>query len=203
MKVDLRAEFDIVGDTCKASTGQDFDYWIKYLEDRPELAAKRREAINELYNEMGRGKDVWWSTTAYVAYQAKHNIVKKDGLAEGYTICATKTISADVETLFRAWQHNSETWYGTFSHTPAEWGYFDESGNQNEWTRIRENKDLRFNWQTNGVPHQTQVDITFAENKKGKTLITITHARIQTREETDGLRNAWNEALDKLKSISE
>lgn len=153
---------------------------------------------------MGRGKDVWWATTAFVKYQEKNAIVKKDGLAEGYTICCTKTIAADIPTCFNAWSDDQTSqWYGNFKAKTADWGTLDESGNQNEFIRIRENKDLRLTWQTANIPHQTQADVTFTDKGKGKTLITLTHTRIQNREEADGLRHAWNESFDKLKSVLE
>jgi hypothetical protein len=47
-----------------------------------------------------------------------------------------------------------------------------------------------------------QVDVMFQDNK-GKCLMNVMTSRIQTRDEADGLRNAWSEALTRLKSLSE
>ena len=47
-----------------------------------------------------------------------------------------------------------------------------------------------------------QVDVQFQDNK-GKCLMNVMTSRIQTLAESDGLRNAWAEALDRLKEICE
>lgn len=200
MKVELTADQPLTNDSCLAATGKTLDDWIAYLESKPDLAAKRRDAIHDLYDQTNRGPDVWWPTTIFVEYERKHGKTKKDGLLEGYTICSTKTIAAPVEAIYAAWKDPGtvKEWYGEFKSDGT-----DESGNQADLVRDRENKDLRYTWQTAGVPHQTQADVTFQDKGKGKTLVTITHAKIQTREEADGLRNAWGHALDKLKSILE
>lgn len=203
MKVELKPEFPLTNEACKEATGKTLDEWIKYLEDNPDLAAKRREAIRNMYDQMSR-TDIWWPTTIFVEYERKHGKTKKDGLLDGYTICATKTIAASVPDLYNAWTSDkSEQWYGTFNSEETEKGHEDESGNFANATRMRENKDLRYLWHTAGCPHQTQADVVFDDKGKGKTLITITHSKIQTREEADGLRAAWGEALNRLKTLSE
>ncbi|MBL8230120.1 MAG: SRPBCC domain-containing protein, partial [Bryobacterales bacterium] len=46
------------------------------------------------------------------------------------------------------------------------------------------------------------VDVVF-QAKGTKTGVIVTHDRIQTRAEADGLRRAWGEALDRLKQMLE
>jgi hypothetical protein len=46
------------------------------------------------------------------------------------------------------------------------------------------------------------VDVMFQDNK-GKCLMNVMTSRIQTRGESDGLRNAWGEALSRLKALAE
>jgi hypothetical protein len=48
----------------------------------------------------------------------------------------------------------------------------------------------------------TPVEIKF-QPSGAKTTVMVTHDRLQTREEADGLRRAWGAALDKLKTLSE
>jgi hypothetical protein len=47
-----------------------------------------------------------------------------------------------------------------------------------------------------------QVDVQF-QDAKGKCLMNVMTSRIQTRAESDGLRNAWTDALNRLKAICE
>lgn len=201
MNVILKSEFPLTDEACIASTGKPIQEWIAYLESNPDLAAKRRDAIQDLYNLQGRGKDVWWPTTLFVEYERKHGIVKKDGLLEGYNICATKTIAAPIEKVFAAFKGDqTKDWYGTVSSAAP---FHDESGNVAELIRDRENKDLRYRWQTAGIDNETTLDILFSDKGNGKTGIIANHARMQTREEADGLRDAWLSAFDRLKSLVE
>lgn len=204
MKVELVSDHPVTEEGCLESTGKPLSEWIAFLEAHPDLAAKRRDATQDLYNQMGRGKDIWWPTTVFVEYQRKHNIVKKDGLFEGYNICATKTIGAPVEEVFKAWTTSDITkWLGEDVVLEPDMSISDSNGNVGKATRVRENKDLRYVWQTAGVPNETALDVTFPDNGKGKVTVMANHARIQTREEADGLRRAWGEAFDRLKALVE
>lgn len=199
MNIQLTSDFPVTDEGCKASTGKTLSEWFAAIEAfGPEKG--RRDVINWIYNETGRGKDVWWPTTLWVAYEESKGIVKKDGLAEGYNICNTKTIAASVDSIYAAFtEAGKNAWLGC--STAAEGApYSDGGGNTGTWLRLRPGKDVRIAWQTKGVPHGTQVDASFTDNGKGKTLINVMHSRIQTREEADGLRNAWGEALNRLKA---
>ncbi len=46
------------------------------------------------------------------------------------------------------------------------------------------------------------VDVQFQDNK-GKCLMNVMTSRTQTRAEADGLRNAWTDALNRLKEMCE
>jgi uncharacterized protein YndB with AHSA1/START domain len=196
MEVNLKSDFEISEEQCKASTGKLLSEWINLVE--PKAAAGRRETISWLYDETGRGKDTWWPTTIWVEFERSRGIVnKKDGRAEGYNICVTKTVKASADAVYKAWTESSEEWLDC-NHAAENSDYQDRGGNTGTWLRLRPAKDVRIQWKTKGVDTPTTVDATFVE-KDGKTGITVQHARIQTREEADGLRNAWTEALNKLK----
>ena len=61
---------------------------------------------------------------------------------------------------------------------------------------------MRFTWEHLGSTAPMTVDVMFQDNK-GKTLMNVMTSRIQTREEADGLRDAWAGALSKLKALAE
>jgi len=118
---------------------------------------------------------------------------------EGYSICVTKSIAAPVEEVFSTFRGSDLSWLGKGTVPVEADGFKDAAGNSAVAIRVRPGKDLRYKWQTAGVPDTTDVDIAFVE-KAGKTGITLTHNRIQTREESDGLRKAWSEAFTALKT---
>jgi len=200
VKVNLRSDNAVNDEACKAATGKTLSEWVAQVEAE-EAAGGRREVIQRLYDAMGRGKDTWWATTVWVEYERKHGIVnKKDGLGEGYNICSTKTIAASPEVVYQAWTEAGKNgWLGCNSASEAG-EYSDDGGNTGKWVRLRPGKDVRMVWQTAGVGTATNIDAMFADKGGGKTGITINHNRIQTREEADGLRAAWSEAMDRLKA---
>lgn len=202
MKVILASDFPTTDASCLAETGKSYAEWFAELDGKGSSLG-RREAIQWLYDQTGRGKDTWWATTIWVEYERSKNVVnKKDGLAEGYNICVTKSVKAGAQTVYEAWtEAGKNNWLG--SSPAAEAGeYEDDGGNTGSWLRLRPGKDVRIAWKTAGVETPSLLDAAFVE-KDGKTGITLNHARIQTREEADGLRLAWGEALTRLKSSLE
>lgn len=200
MIVELKSEFPVTDASCAEATGRTFGEWAEAL-DAEGYAGKRREAIRWLYDLTGRGADVWWATTIWVEYERRRGVVnKKDGLAEGYNICVTKSVAASPEAVFAAFTREAELgWLGA-SGASEDGIYADDGGNEGVWLRLRPGKDVRLSWRTAGVETQTQVDAAFADSGKGKTGVTLNHARIQTREEADGLRRAWGQAFERLKA---
>ncbi len=180
MNIELTSDFPVNDDACKAATGKTLTEWAELIAANDEIASKRRPAISWICDQVGRGvKDVWWATTIWVEYERATNRTQKDGLFEGYSICSTKTINAPISKVMAA----------LLPHFPNV-------------TRVREGKDIRAVWQTPGVAHETPIDVAFTD-VKGKTGVNIMQSRMQTREETDGMRAAWAAVLDQVKKDCE
>jgi uncharacterized protein YndB with AHSA1/START domain len=203
MKVKLKAEHPL--SEIKSATGKSWDEWFGLLDKRGGIAAGRRAIGEFLYRECKL--DPWWCATLNVEYEAARGAVEKDGRPKGYMICVTKTISAPVDKAYAAWA-TSEGLNQWFSEkTKAEVSDGGRYSNADEDTglfkRVRKNKDLRFTWENPGHTSVTLVDVVFQDKGKGKTGVMITHDRIQKREEADGLREGWGQALDRLKTLLE
>ena len=131
---------------------------------------------------------------------------KKDGLFEGYFVCATKTIGAPPNDVFAAWSSGPELskWFGVVTKAEVKDGgaFENKDGDRGKFLRVRENKDIRMTFENKGLAAPTQVDVQFQDKGKGKTGLLVNHTRIQTRAEADGLRAAWAEALDHLKAVA-
>ncbi len=208
MLVEFKPDFKVTDAECRKATGKPLKEWFKELEEHPEFNRKRREAIQWMYDSSGRGSDVWWPTTIWVEYEKSLGIVnKKDGLAEGFNICCTKTMTASVTDVYNAWTSAKglATWFGSdVKAKVADKGpWSDGDGNSGEFLRVRENKDLRFTWNNSDAAAPTLVDVTFQDKGKGKTGLMLNHQRIQNRAEADGLRYAWSAALEQLKATVE
>lgn len=198
MNIVLKSDFAVNDEACREVTGRTLAQWFEAIEARgPGIG--RRDTISWIYDETGRGKDVWWPTTIWVEYEAARGIVnKKDGLAEGYNICVTKSVKASSQAVYEAFTEAGKNEFLGCNTAHEGAVYTDQGGNQGTWARLRPGKDIRLTWRTNGVNTPSTVDITFNE-KDGKTAIAVMHNRIQTREEADGLRVAWSDALSRLK----
>ncbi len=209
MKVEYESDFPITEAACKQATGKGLKDWFAELDARPDLNQKRREAVSWIVESIGAtSADVWWATTIWVEYERARKVVnKKDGLAEGYNICSTKTIAAPVAEVYAAWTDAGalKKWFGSKVKVDVTDGgkWEDGDGNSGAYLRVRANKDLRFTFHCADAEAPTLVDVTIADKGKGKTGLTLMHQRIQNRKEADGLRTAWSHAFDGLKQYLE
>jgi uncharacterized protein YndB with AHSA1/START domain len=204
MKCTLKPDHPVTNEAAKAATGKTLDQWFAELDKQDGLKQGRR--ANNSY-VAAQQVDFWWCTTIAVEYERRHNVRKKDGLFEGYFVCATKTIGAPPAEVFKAWSSASELskWLGAGSKADVKDGgsYENKDGDKGNFLRVRTNKDIRMTWENAGSAAPTQVDVQFQDKGKGKTGLLVNHTRIQTRAEADGLRAAWATALEQLKAVCE
>ncbi len=202
LKVTNKPDFPVTDAECKKATGKTLKQWFKELDGIDGLKLGLRACTQHIYSQHA---DAWWPTTIFVEYEAHHNVTKKDGLAEGYSICVTKTISAPVAEVYKTW--TSPKFAQIFGDGGTQSVKVDgtiacKAGCKGTFSRIRPDKDLRFTWVHSGCRAPMQVDVQF-QDRKGKCLMIVMTSRIQTRAEADGLRNAWSEALNRLKALCE
>jgi uncharacterized protein YndB with AHSA1/START domain len=203
MKIENTPDFPVTDEACKQATGKTLKDWFKELDRIDALAKGRRETIVYIY---GIKADPWWPTTIFVEYEKHKGIMKKDGRPEGYSICATKTIKASVDKVYKTWT-DPDAFAEMYGDSPKqeirEGGTLScKAGTKATFARVRPNKDLRLTWEHKGITAPVQIDIQF-QDAKGKTLMNVMPSRVQTRAEADSLRRAWGAALDKLKLMCE
>lgn len=199
MQVDYRPDFPVTDAACRAHTGRSLADWFAAIEAAG-LGGKRRDAIQMVYDETGRGNNVWWPTTVWVEYERARGVLKKDGRPEGYNICCTKGFKQSPTELFphfateAAWASWVPGWKGEV----VEGASFTCGTASGTVGRVRPGKDIRLAWNSPGFgPSEIEVQFNVVG---GKTTVNIFHKRLATRDEADGLRRAWGEALDRLKA---
>ena len=204
MKSKFKSDHPVTNEAAKAATGKTLDKWFAELDKADGLKLGRREINNRLYAQK---LDPWWCATIAVEYEKHHDLRKKDGLFEGYFICSTKTITAPLAEVYKAWSNGAELskWFGVGTKADVKDGgkFENKDGDKGTYLRVRDKKDLRMTFETSGSSAPTQVDVQFQDKGKGKTGLLVNHSRIQTREEADGLRAAWAQALEQLKAFAE
>ncbi len=204
MKYNFKPDHPVTNEAAKAATGKTLDQWFAEIDKQEGLKQGRRAISNNL---MAQKIDPWWCTTIAVEYEKHHQVRKKDGLYEGYFICSTKTIAAPPNQVFGAWLNGAalSKWFGDATKADVKDGgsYQNQDGDNGQFLRVRENKDIRMSFENPALTAPTQVDVQFQDKGKGKTGLLVNHTRIQTRAEADGLRAAWAKALDQLKKVCE
>lgn len=202
MEVKLETQHPMTESSIKTATGKTWEEWFSALDARGGVAQGRRALGDFLYKECKL--DPWWCATINVEYEAARKAVEKDGRPKGYVICATKTISAPLDIAYAAWAtgESLNQWFSKKNEAEVADGgrYANADGDTGVFKRVRKNKDLRFTWENPAHTAGTIVDVVFQDKGKGKTGVMVTHDRIQKREEADGLREGWGQALDRLKS---
>lgn len=205
MQVKLEAQHPMSDASIKSATGKSWKEWFAVLDSRGGTAQGRRAINDFLYGECKL--DPWWCSTINVEYESARGALEKDGRPKGYTICATKTIAAPVDKTFAVWSTDDglNQWFSKKNKAEVvdRGRYSSADGDAGVFKRVRKNKDLRFTWENPAHTAGTIVDVVFQDKGKGKTGVMVTHDRIQKREEADGLREGWGQALDRLKSLLE
>lgn len=205
MKVNYATTHPHTNEVLKAQTGKTFEEWFAAMDGRGGPDIGRRELFVFLYHESK--VDLYWCAALNHHYEAHHGIKDKSGRAKGYNVCSTKTITAPLEAVYGAWSTQSglKSWFGDNSVAEVKDGgeFNDGDGQLGTYKRVRENKDLRFTWVSPKDEIGSIVDVIFQDKGNGKSYVQITHDRIQSPDEADGLRAAWGEALNRLKSYLE
>lgn len=204
MKYKIESDHPVTNESAKAATGKTLDQWYAELDKLDGLKLGRRAINNHLYEQK---LDPWWCATIAVEYEKHHDLKKKDGRFEGYFVCSTKTIASPIGDVYRAWTKDDKLneWFGDATKAEVKDGgsLVNKDGDKGSYLRVRENKDLRFTLENKSLTAPVLIDVQFQDKGKGKTGLLVNLQRIQTREEADGLRNAWADALNRLKSVCE
>jgi uncharacterized protein YndB with AHSA1/START domain len=202
MQSTIKSERPVTDAASKKDTGKTLKEWYAVLDAHGGAQQGRRNMRVFLYHEQKLPD--WWAVTIAVEYERARGLKLKDGLAEGYGICVTKTLDADKDKVFAAWSDAKDLgqWFspGIKAQVEDKGAYSDSNGNRGTYLRVRTDKDLRFTWENPAFSSASLVDVTFEDKGSGRTLLMVNHSRIQTRAEADGLRGAWGEALERLKA---
>ncbi len=75
-------------------------------------------------------------------------------------------------------------------------------GNQALIRKLSPARTIKLVWQQPDTTPDTPDEVKF-EPAGARTTVIVTHERLQTRADADGLRRAWGEALERLKAVIE
>lgn len=202
MKIELWSDKQL--DAITAETGRSLSEWFILLDALGGPGKGRREIGNHLYDTYKL--DPWWISTLNMEYEAHHGLCEKDGRPKGYTICATKSIKAPPQACFDAFASAEalDRWLGSGHELDFRDGgeLHNADGNVAIIRKVTAPKMIRLVWmQANAAP-DTPVEVK-VQPTGAKTTVMITHDRLQSRSEADGMRRAWGAALERLRDTFE
>ena len=204
MQIELRPEQAYDEASARKATGKSLGDWFAVLDEAGGPSIGRRD-LGQLLLATHKVAP-WWSSTILGLYEAAHGLCEKDGRLKGYTICSTKSMKASPADCYALFGSAAalDRWLGPGHSLSLEEGGSLRNGDGNAATfrKITPGKSIRMLWQQPGIGEDTPVEIKFAPSGAGTTVM-ITHERLQTREEADGLRAAWGAALERLKPLVE
>jgi len=204
MKVVLKSDFPISEEACKSTTGKTLQEWFAELDKLGGPSMGRKRINDFIYTQ--HKVDAWWAATINSLYETARGVVEKDGRAKGFNICVTKTIAAPIDRVYAAWADPGllSKWFGedTVADVADGGRYANKDGDTGVYKRVRPCKDLRFTWE-NPAHQPSIVDVSFSHKGNGKTGLLVNLDRVQGREEADGLRKGWGEAVERLKALLE
>jgi uncharacterized protein YndB with AHSA1/START domain len=204
MKIDIRADQPSDEAAAKKATGRTLGEWFALLDAAGGPARGRRVIGNELADTYKL--DPWWCSTINIGYEAAHGLAEKDGRAKGYTICATKSVKASPEQCHAAFADGAalDRWFGSGHAAEIRDGgsLRNADGNVATVKKVNPGKTIKLVWEQPDAAPGTPVEVKF-QPAGAKTTVMVTHERLQTRAEADGMRRAWGSALEKLKAVLE
>jgi len=174
----------------KAKTGKAWAEWFKILDKAGAKKMGHQEIVALLSQEHGVGP--WWQQMVTVTYEQARGMRAKHEKPGGYQISVSRTLSASVSKVFKAWQDENtrKLWLAV----PGA-----ATGSPLTIRKATANKSMRITW-TDG---RTSVEVNFYPKGAGKSQIVVQHSKLPDAKAAARMKTHWAGALDRLKELVE
>ena len=171
-------------EAVRGKTGHTWEEWLSTL-DRAGAASLTHQQIVAHLKGQHRLSD-WWCQMITVGYEQAKGLRGKHEKPSGYEIGVSKTISAPLSRLFRAWEDRKirDKWL-------EDPGFVIR--------KATPGKSMRITW----VDGKSSVDAGFYAKGDGKSQISVQHGRLDSAREAARLKTYWAAQLGKLKEMLE
>ena len=129
----------------------------------------------------------WWAQKIIVEYEEARGLrppgIRPDG---SFTVSTSKTISAPVEVLFKAFVdgRRRKRWIGEMPVSVVD---------------SAPSRSARFDW----ADGPSRVNVTFMDKGREKATVVVSHERLPRSDEAQAIKARWKERLADLKSLLE
>lgn len=171
-------------EAVRVKTGKSWPEWIATLDRAGAPNLTHSQIVAHLKGEH-RLSD-WWCQMVAVTYEQARGLREKHEKPSGYEIGVSKTISAPLSRLFRAWEDRRirDKWL-------EDPGFVIR--------KATPGKSMRITW----VDGKTNVDAGFYAKGDGKSQISVQHGHLGSAREAARLKTYWSAQLGKLKEMLE
>ena len=162
----------------KAKTGCTWERWVWAL-DQVDAHQWPHAAIADYISEKYKVPG-WWTQMVTVGYERIRGLREKGQRRSGSLDASkSKTVNASVSTLFKSFKQPKlrSAWLPTKAVVRS----------------ASPNKSIRMTW-----PDGTSVQAYFESKGRSKTLVSIQHAKLESRDAVDRMKSYWAEQLGAL-----
>lgn len=170
-------------DAVRAKTGKGWEEWFGLL-DRAGASKQSHGEIALALSE-DHGVPAWWAQTITVEYERARGLREKYEGPESYQVSATRTIGAQLEEVWRAWEDDAlrERWL---------------PGGGLSLRTATKPKSARYDWHEGG-----RLAVYFDDAGKSKTRLQVQHERLPDRATAKRAQADWRARLTALKTLLE
>lgn len=165
------------------ATGRTWLEWVDLLDGFGAASKPHREIVAHVYS-LGRVSG-WWSQSVTVGYERIRGLRERGQRRDG------------------AWEANKSRTFAVPVATLFEW--FDSPRKRRRWLdakitvrRSTPPKYIKVTW-----PDGTSVDVGFVAKGEQKSVVSVQHTKIASKEDAQKLRQYWTERFDALGELIE
>ncbi len=172
-----------VGDAAvQKATGRNWKQWCEALDAAGAQSMPHSDIARLVFARFRLSP--WWSQMVTVGYEQMRGLRVKHQKADGFSVSATKTLSAAAERVYIAWNTDAER---------AKW-----LGKQIAVRSATPPKSLRLDWS------DKLSIVTVALSSKGKkTQVSVQHDKLRDADEAGKMKSYWASALNRLEAAVE
>ena len=168
-------------EAIRAKTGKTWAQWVRALDAIGAIRMPHREIASHVHTTYAIGG--WWAQTVTVGYERIRGL-REVGQRRGgaYEFSKSRTFPVPAPVLYRAFTSPTvrARWLGGVSFTIR---------------KKTANKSIRIAW-----PDQTHVEVQLTP-KGDKSQVSITHAKLASKDAATKLKAWWHERLDALTTV--
>lgn len=201
-----------IGDEAvREKTGRNWMAWFAIL-DRWDARSKGHTATAK-HLVKSYSLNPWWSQAVTVRWELERGIrdtgarAGRQGDYSEFEVSVQRTVEAPAGRCFAAFTAPADLdrWFSRNSVVELKVGgqYRNADKDHGEFLHVEPPRRLRFTWNNPRHRPGSRVEVTFEEKGRARTAVRLQHMDIKRREDYEGLKKGWNDALDALKSYLE